>query len=485
MTTEQFDPTTVPAFPVLTLALEGDHHVTLNGLPIDVPEGVTPEQAGVDAAAEHAGSLGLDAVRVRAIVDGVEHRMVVTADGTPHELAMPVLEAESKKKSRLPLLISLGLAVVIVVGGTVATLAVVLQPSSGPVATADPGPPGAGANIPVVVPPGFAEQASWSLPVAARSEPRLLDDQRLLITTADGQINLVDATTGAVTWRGAQAPRANAVLHASEVQGRPVIATGDSSLTLWPLDTDQSPTAPIEVNVGRKAEISYLGSQPLVTLPNQTVGLFTADGLTMRDVPVTATPILAGRNGVIAANENSWWTVTADAAPVQQPLPRPSGVEGAPILISAADDDTLIVVWGQQSSVIVTLVDLPSNTITLAAPMNARVTARDLPIHAVDAKTLTLGEVFIDYSSAPRAVALPTRMTAAAVSGSTVYGTSSNEGVVVNTTDRTPVATPFTSVSGVSTKPPSAALASAVYVISEKVDETLVYASTSTEGDAK
>ncbi|PTT16764.1 hypothetical protein DBR36_12230, partial [Microbacterium sp. HMWF026] len=140
MSDEQFDPTTVPAFPVLTLAMEGEQLVTLNGLPVDVPEGSTPTEAGVAAAAQQAAQLGLHAVRVRAVVDDTEHRMVVTADGTAHELAMPAPETE-QKRSRLPLLLALGLAVVIVVGGTVATLAVVLQSAPAPVATADPGPP--------------------------------------------------------------------------------------------------------------------------------------------------------------------------------------------------------------------------------------------------------------------------------------------------------------------------------------------------------
>lgn len=483
MSDEEFDPTTVPAFPVLTLAMEGEQLVTLNGLPVDVPEGSTPTEAGVAAAAQHAAQLGLDAVRVRAVVDDTEHRMVVTADGAAHELAMPAPETE-QKRSRLPLLIALGLAVVIVVGGTVATLAVVLQPAPAPVATADPGPPGAGANIPVLVPPGFSEQAAWSLPIAPRSEPRLLDDQRLLITTDSGELNIVDAATGAVTWRGAQAPRVNDVVHASEVQGRPVLATGESSLTLWPLDTDQSPVAPVEVNVGHSAEVTYLGSQPLITLPNQTAGLFTSDGLTLTDVPVTAVPILSGREGIIAANEESWWTLTADQAPVKKPLPRPEGVEGAPLLISAADDDTLIFVWSQRPALTVTLVDLPSNTITLTAPMNARITAQDVPIHAADAETLTLGEAFIDYSAAPRAVALPSRMTPVAVSGSTVYGTESNEAVLVDASATTPSSEPFTTLTTGVSESPLAALTTTVYVISEKVDETLVYASTATEGDA-
>lgn len=481
MSQEQFDPRTVPAFPVLTLAMEGEQFVTLNGLPVDVAEGESPSTAGVAAAAEHARSLGLQAVRVRAVVDDTEHRMVVTADGEAHELDLPASDVP-KRRSRLPLLISLGLAVVIVIGGAAAVLAVVLQPAPTPVATADPKPPGAGANIPVLVPPGFSEQATWAIPVAPRSAPRLIDEQRLLITTDDGELHLIDAATGAVTWRGAQAPRANDVVHASEVQGRPVLATGDSSLTLWPLDTDQSPVPPVEVNVGRSAEVTYLGSQPLVTLPNQTVGLFTDDGLTLRDVPVTAVPILSGSEGVIAANEESWWTITADAAPTEEPLPRPEGIQGAPLLISAADDDTLIVVWAKPA-LTVTLVDLPSNKITLTTTINARITPQDVPIHAVDAETLTLGAAFIDYSQAPRAVALPTRTIPVAISGLTVYGTENNVAVLVDASVASPSAEPFTTLSTGVSESPLAALPSTVYVISEKVDETLVYAATTTKGD--
>jgi hypothetical protein len=484
MTDPTFDPTTVPAFPVLTLTMDGEQLVTLNGLPVDVPEGSTPSEAGVAAAAAHASELGLDAVRVRALVDGLEHRMAVTAAGDAHELAMPVIEAQ-KRRSRAPFVVALSLAGVIVVGGTVAALAVVLPPSPQPTATVDPGPPGANANIPVVVPPGFAERATWSLPVGAQTEPRLIDDERLLITDDRGELNLVDAETGAVTWRGSQAPRGTTVVHLSEVEGRSVLAAGtDGTLSLWPLDSDQAPVAPVQVSVGRDAEISYLGSRPLITLPNQTVGMFTADDLSLRDVPVTATPILSGRHGIVAANEESWWLISADATPVRSALPRPEGTTGPPLLLSAADDDTLIVVWPQGAAAAVTLVDLQSNSITATGVVRSRaVAARDLPVHAADADTLTLGEVFIDFSAAPRIVEIPD-VTPFTVSGSTVYGTTDNEAVVIDTSEQTPSPEPFTTMSNVDTEPPIAALNTTVYVVSEKVDETLVYASALTEGEA-
>jgi hypothetical protein len=476
----EFDPTTVPPFPVVTLDLRDDSSITVNGAPVDIGMDEPPTDAGIAAVAKIARDHGLEAIRVRATSPDGTHLMVVKADGTPYDITPPdTAAADSGKRRRVVVGGAAVLAMVLVAGGVGA---VVLTTGSEPAVVAPTAaqPPGYLANLPVLAPPGYGQKAAWSVPVQSRSTPVLLEDGRVVVVDNDGNLAILDGATGSVTWRGNGGPTGQAGIHATTVENRPVLATaGSTALTLWPLDTDDTARVPgTSVDIGASGEVSYLGSAPLVTLSDQTIALLTEDGVKRVDVPVTSTAILATQDTAIAANAKSWWTIPTAGEPVKNDLPGPRGVDYDPTLITAADDTHLITVWPTDDNAtdLVNLIDLETNTIVAAAKVPSG-TVRDdtAPIHSTTGTTLTLGGIFIDYGEAPQIVAVD-EVVPAVIDGDTIYGTQDREPVVARLEGDSFEVTPFTTLSTDDTTVPAAVVADYAYVVAEKVDSTLLYA---------
>ena len=476
----EFDPTTVPPFPVVTLDLRDDSSITVNGSPVDIGMDEPPTEAGIAAVAKIARESGLAAIRVRATSPDGTHLMVITADGTPYDITPPDTSAADATKRRRRLVGGAAVLAMIVVSGGVAGVVVATRPEPAPVATSAAPPPGYLANLPVLAPPGYAQKAAWSLPVQSRSTPLLLEDGRVVVVDNEGNLAILDGANGSVTWRGSGGPTGQTGIHVTTVENRPVLATANTTaLTLWPLDTDDSARVPgTSVDLGATGDVSYLGSAPLITLSNQTVALLTEDGVKRVDVPVTSTAILATQDTAVAANAESWWTIPTSGEPTRSDLPRPSGVDGEPVIISAADDTHLIVVWptSVDATEVATVVDLAQNRIVATSTVPSGSVRDDTePIHSPTGETLTLGGIFINYGATPQIVALD-ELTPAVVDGTTIYGTEEREPVAARLEGDTFAVSPFTTLSTDDTTVPVAAASDYAYVVAEKVDSTLLYA---------
>jgi outer membrane protein assembly factor BamB len=474
-----FDPATVPPFPVVTLDLLDDSTVTVNGRSVDIGPDEPPTEAGIAAVAHVVKDQGLDAVRVRATSPDGTHLMVVTATGVAYDITPAEKSSASRPRGRRLIVGGVTvLAMLLAVGGVVG---VVSANKPEPVVTAEtPGkPPGYLANLPVLAPPGYAQKAAWALPVQPRSEPVLLDDGRVVIVDDEGNLTIVNSSTGAVTWQGSGGPTGQSGIHATTVENRPVLAAASSTeLTLWPLDVaDTAKVAGTPVDLGASGEVSYLGSAPLVTLSDQTVALLTEDGVKRVDVPVTSTAILATQSAVIAANAESWWVVPATGEPSRSHLPRPFGITDGPVLISAADDSHLIVVWPTDDDTdVVTLVDLDANEIVAKATVPSGAIRDDTaPARSPSDTTMTLGNTYLDYGPHPQVITLGD-VVAAVVDNRSVYGTRDREPVVARFDGTAFTVTPFTTLTTDDTALPAAVTPDHAYVVAEKVDTTLLYA---------
>lgn len=476
----EFDPTTVPPFPVVTLDLRDDSSITVNGTPVEIGMDEPPTDAGIAAVATIARANGLEAIRVRATSPDGTHLMVVTANGTPYDITPPDTAAADTTKRRRLLIGGAAILTMVVVSSGVAGVVLATRTAPTPAATTAAPPPGYLSNLPVLAPPGYAQKAAWSLPVQSGSTPVLLEDGRVVVVDGDGDLAILDGADGSVTWRGSGGPTGQAGIHATTVENRPVLATANTTaLTLWPLDTGDDARVPgTSVDLGASGDVSYLGSAPLVTLSDQTVALLTEDGVQRVDVPVTSTAILATQNTAIAANAKNWWTIPTSGEPTKNDLPGPRGVDYEPTIITAADDTHLITVWptGDSSTDLVNVIDLETNTIVVAANVPGGTVRNDTaPIHAATGTTLTLGEIFIDYGTEPKIVSLD-ELTPAVIDGDTIYGTEDREPVVARLDGDSVEVTPFTTLSTDDTAVPVAATPDYAYVVAEKVDSTLLYA---------
>jgi hypothetical protein len=477
-----FDPTTVPPFPVVTLDLRDDSSITVDGKPVHIDMDQPPTEAGIAAVAEIARSYGVEAIRVRATSPDGTHLMVITADGVAHDTTPPELTKSRKLGTRRIIAGSAILATMLLVAGGAVAFVIGAQPEPAPVSTNPSQPPGHLANLPVLAPPGYGQKAAWSVPVQSRATPLLLDEDRIVVVDQEGNLAILDAATGATTWRGAGAPTGQAGIHATSVEDRPVLATSSSTtLTLWPLDTKETTRIKgTAVDLGANGDVSYLGSAPLVTLTNQTVALLTEDGIKRVDVPVTATAILATQDSAIAANAESWWTIPASGEPTRHALPIPSEAnpEESPVLVSAGDDTHLIVVWltADPSVDVATVVDLDGNAIVAQAPVPSGAVRGDSePIHARSDDTLTVGQIFINYGAEPAVIALD-EFTPSVVDGTTLYGKTDRAPAVAKLEGDAFSISPFTTLSTDNTAVPVAVTPGRAYVVAEKVEETFLYA---------
>jgi hypothetical protein len=485
---DDFDPSKVPPFPVVTLELRGDGKVLVDGRVIDVDEDADDADdhdqlataAGVAAVAAIAASHGIDAVRVRATSPDATHPMVVTADGRAYDLDPTPDQKPPRKRTSGAVVGAIAFGSVLLLAGVGGTVYAITTAQGQAVPVATPAPPGSGANLPILAPPGYDQKATWAREASSAVDPLLLDDGRLALVDGEGDLAIVDNATGAYTWRGVGSPSGQQGIHVSEVQGRPVIVSARSEgLSVWPIDGTGSARVPaVSVDVGASADVSYLGSAPLVSLSSQTIAFLTDHGVVRQDLPVLSTPILATDDGAIAANQESWWTVPIDGEPERHDMPRPDGISGAPSLISAADDTSLIVVWpsSADNTDIATLVDLTENRI-LAQATVPRSTARgdDEPRHSPGHTTLTIGQLFVDYGDAPQLIALD-GVEPSSLDGTTVYGDQQGSPVVARLIGGAFVIEPFTTLETREVEAPIAVTPQFAYVMAEKVEETLLYA---------
>lgn len=476
------DPTKVPNYPVINLRLTPDGAVWVDGHPVVVEDGQPPTEAGVQAVATKVGQQGLGAVRVRAVTPDREYTMVVTESGDAIDTTPPPEDDAGRR--RLPLrtiAFVAGAFLVLGAGGTATVMAVT---GGEPPAPSVPSPtvlPGAGANLPVQAPEGYDQKAAWSVPVEERTQAMVTDGGAVLVTTTDGELGLLDGASGTASWTGRSPQRE---MHLSSVDGRPVVAAAnDDALTLWPLDiTDPSAMPGTELELAGRAEVSYLGSMPLIELPNQTVTMFDGAELALRDVPIGAQPVMTTPAGVIAVSADAWWTITVDAEPVSHPLPRPEAAqETAPAIVSAAADDQLVLGWptSERGVTVFALIDLTSGEIRQEATMTANLRGDEEPIRDPSGTTMTLGSILVDYGPDPLLIDLGD-IEPSAVNDRSVYGTLDDQQTTVEW-DSELKTHQAEKVPG-DVVPPIAVTDQYAYVITEKINETRLYALPRTEG---
>lgn len=478
--TEEFDPTRVPPFPVINITLKDDDTVTLDGKPVEIGLDQSPKDAGMKAAASRCAELGLDSVRVRAVGPDGTHLMVVTAEGAVYPLnddSAPV--AKSGRAPRRGLGIALATAVVVVaVGAGVGVWAAVnANPAPTPSAFETPG---AGANVPVVAPPGYSQKAAWSVPVNDNVTPLLVAADQIAFVTAENRLQIRDTATGRTLWQAQGRQSLRGDIHTTTISGVPVLATDSSgSITVWPLESaEDGPVPAVSFPTGSRAEVSYLGSTPLVDLGDQTVQVIGPDGAVQLDVPVTATAVLATPTDVVAYSETSLWSIPLEGEPQESALPAPAGAVGAPTAVTAANDTHLIALWAtaEPGTGIAALIDVPSATILDAVEVTARAVRQDdIPLHSVNADTMTVGNLFIDYSAVPTVLELAD-VDPETINGNTVYGTKDGRAISATRNGDGFTVQPFPRAATGKDTLPAAATNSNAFIVADKVGDTFLYA---------
>jgi len=493
--TKDFDPNMVPVFPVLNIEVTPSGGALLNGRTLVVDDGQNPTDVAVAAAAAEAALLPgiLDAVRVRAVDGaGVAHNMVIRADGTAFDITPPP-SAGARPAWWLP---AAALAIAVVLGaGVLVTVSIVRSQATpaAPIASTPAPLPGAGSNLPIEAPPGYAQKATWAVPIDERVVPVPTPAGDLLVKTVDGDLALLDAKTGATKWSGKSG---GDKLHTFASDGALIAATNTGQeISLWTLPTNGAKdvhldNAAVKVDLPAQSTVSYDGGAPLVTLPDQTAAFITQGVLTRVDVPIGATALTADQDSVIAVGtDGTWYALTADAEPVVKRLAAPTGSTSL-VRTIAAGPTHLAGVWATDRGQRVVLYDLTTATtgrtlVSTGAPGSPGVDLTDGEvIRQEGGDHLTLGAMFIDYSRTPAVVDLGAAFTPKTLTSGHVYGQIADGATDVRITGRD---TAFKTTPGSDTAPvtPSAPIATTdttAYVAAPKVEQFLLYAVPSLTG---
>lgn len=292
-------------------------------------------------------------------------------------------------------------------------------------AAGDVAPSPALTKLPLVAPPGFSDRPAWSVPIAAWTRSVAADDGTVLTRTPDGRIVLLDPTTGRVLWRTVEATRKEqdgpwltsidgarvvAVTQAGQFSYWRLPASPSASPTPGSTTTTRSPGGPVEERAGVGialpvgAKVNWIGTSPLVTLPDGRVGTIVGKGFAPVELPAGARPLAADGSTVIAATGSSWVRQPAGAAAASPvAVPRPKGAGAALVRIEPVGSALLLAVWPRSSGPgqVVGLVDVQSGQLVVQTQLAANLDLTRVGVVREVGGTQTLvGSVLVDtYTS--------------------------------------------------------------------------------------
>lgn len=358
--TTEFDPSTVPPYPVITLTGADDpDNVTVDQQRY---EGEDAYDRALQACVTRANELG-GAVRIRGVSkDGTEWPLVVTADGELHELTSATNTKGGTSLSRRQLLIGGGLigSMVVMAGGAVGGVALWQNSRRDPPPPPPPKYPGKGANLPVLPPSGIETQAQWAVLIDDRMARavQLLSNGQMALPSTEGQVALVDAVTGQLQWTGKE-PSQFGVLDLLEADGRTMLANySDRGIDVWELSDPNGPS-PHHIELDQQIATPLVtGEGALFALGSQTAQ-FLADGdLTLVDIPVPAVPAGLRAQKAVAVDHTGWIEIDAGGGATRSDLadlPEDARIEDARVL----GTNLLAARWKTSEGTVLTAHSLP------------------------------------------------------------------------------------------------------------------------------
>lgn len=300
-----FDPTTVPVFPVLTVEIIEDRELLVDGRVETVPLDTSSTDAAVAAAAGAVRRRGLDHCRVSAIVNGTTYPLVVGADGTRYDVSAPLRQRSKSGRARTTaggrawvVPVAVMIFAVVAAGVVVATVNQFRSNAQPTSATAAPAP--SPTELPVLPPDGWSTHATWAVPVASINRSAVLAHEgSVFAVTGNGTLTAHDASTGAATSQARFDGALKAGPLLTTIDKQTVVAVATSRyLYWWP---DPRNLADVRrVSLIPRAEVSFAGASPLVTLPGQHAAAIVGGALSDRTIPAGAQAVRADNGSVLA-----------------------------------------------------------------------------------------------------------------------------------------------------------------------------------------
>ena len=352
---DDFDPTSVPVFPVIAVEItsaEADT-VAVAGDTFPVSAGDDVFDVAAELAAQHIRRRGLTHARVAARVGDERWMLIIGADGTRHELPTPTRRSftarpgtartgrsalrrpgnarRNARRRRIAIAGTVfGLLCALVITALIALITATTHRDAAPVAGPQAPPP---TELPVLPPDGATTHADWSVPVSRSAETpggqtggRLVVDNNanLVVLTgttrrSDTRLTGLDPATGVQRWSSAIPGNPTDGPYLTRIDGQDVIAVLTSTtLAWWPATGADQPlhTEPIAPN----EKVTFAGATPLITMPDQQARIPSVNGAQHRTIPAGATAIRADNTAIRAMDpQGQIWTLDNDDPHVPDP----------------------------------------------------------------------------------------------------------------------------------------------------------------------
>lgn len=500
------DPNQVPAFPNYFLRF-ATHPGTieLDGLPIEPAADESARTAAINAVAIKARTHNLSAVRVTVEdQDGDQHAMIVTGHGEVIELAQ---EDDDEAKARRPLwrnpfLLSGTALLVVATAGVGAAVALNLSAQDEDDQPPPWQPPGAEVEIPAALPEGYAQTATWSLPVADRAGAIALPDGRLLTGETDGTMTARDPATAEPSWAGAEGPSDLNELQPITWEGEHAIATTDNqALYVWPLDhqgRDAAPADPLTFDLTNRAEVSFT-DYPLISLGDFVVAVPHLDdgepALEQVTIPAGTQPVAATATEVVSIDGDQVHVIPVqegEGEAAEVPLDVAEDHAGdQPTDVWPLTDGVTLAMWETEDSdegTHAALFDLNSGDRLASATIESTPQANaDLRIDH-EQQIAILDTTVLDYSEAPHIGVIPA-LDDPTIAGQEIYGQTNDGLAAVPLPDEDDPILDEDDLSyydtiGDEDSPPELIGDDAAYISAPRLDETILYRADAANGPA-
>ena len=480
----EFDPHSVPPFPVYTLIWdEQTHRVEFDGMPLEPSADQNYQQVGIEAVKQKATAQNLEAVRVTVrSTDGNEWQMVVTQDGLVYDTTPPEEEQTQPNKYR-PYIIG-GAAALLTVGVVGAVTAITLSPGQ------DEAPqwttPGVHAQIPRALPSEFDTSAAWSVPVAKDSDVLEVGSGHILSISENHSLVARDSTTAEPTWEGASAPRDINEVVQTQWNGQDILAAHHGrDLSLWAADNLDSGfrAEPIILDIDHQYRVVLHGEEPLVDMGDWVVGIPDGKRSFQRVVvPAGTTPLTATtKDEVITVADNEFLTVTTEGdithrtryALPDRDFTRPSAVW-------ALDTDHALLAWSHDNTNHVAIYRISDGELLVDAPVKRLPDHRNILTPDTAANAAVLGDLFLSWEPDATGIQQNPGLTVETIHDAVVYGTRSNDDPARLNLRETEAELESWQSYGAADQAPDLVTDDGAYIVAPQLDETILYkASTS------
>ncbi|QGX08812.1 hypothetical protein EEW87_17560 (plasmid) [Janibacter melonis] len=353
-TREEFDPRSVPAFPIVNVRLYRTEDGAVTGEVDGADVDVDPD-APIDSVMRHAQDAAatrpMRAVRVTATdVDGKTWPMVVHADGRTWDLdTTPEPERTGMRRS---VVAAIAAGTLVLAGAGLGGAWYIAAHQDPPTATAPVAAPAG--EAPVVPVAGWARRAAWVSPainVPSDGAPLLVTDSTVVATLDDGpsaQLAALRPDDGATLWTVPIDNRVTGSPQQVAYQGREgiAVATGDA-LTIWPNSTTEPNPTTWEISEPGLTLVPTSKIPLLASTETLTALVLQGDALQQRVLPAGAQPLVATDDAAVLAADDSgrWWTLTSEqTAPSPETLTAPSP-KATPLGIVGVAGRTLVYAW--------------------------------------------------------------------------------------------------------------------------------------------